>query len=258
MKKRLPKKDGARRQHEENEDLFSACPPPTGKSCVWRALSSFVEFCNTYALVFGMILVLIVGVQLPSVGRFLAKIPTEYICTVLAFFVCGLQIKNGGFLAAIKNFKAIVLGILLILLVIPALGVEITKTVHFATLAKENMTTEHSVIHANVSAIGPTEVAVGLQVFYVVPATLSTGAILVSFIVCRLCMCTLICTLLSQFTRKAFVLVLLCFLFFLFFLFLFVCSFVRLFFRGGGSSFSSLLFLLLIFSVFSSSLFLSF
>lgn len=257
MKKRLPKKDGARKQHEENEDLFSACPPPTGKSCVWRALSSFVEFCNTYALVFGMILVLIVGVQLPSVGRFLAKIPTEYICTVLAFFVCGLQIKDGGFLAAIKNFKAIVLGILLILLVIPALGVEITKTVHFATLAKENMTTEHSVIHANVSAIGPTEVAVGLQVFYVVPATLSTGAILVSFIVCTvLCMCTLICTLLSQFTRKAFVLVLLCFLFFLFFLFRF-CSFVC-FLRGGGSSFSSLLFLLLIFSVFSSSLFLSF
>ena len=186
MQNRSSKKSGTtQKETKENGETMGALASyasPKIKTCTRKALARATEFCRTYILTLSMILALIAGVQLQELGHFLAKIKADYIFTAVAFFICGLQIKSGEFLAAMRSPAAILLGALMILLGIPALGVEITKTVHFATLANENLTTEHSVVQANVSVIGPTEVAVGLQVFYVVPATLSMGAILVRFI----------------------------------------------------------------------------
>ena len=137
------------------------------------------KFARDYFLVIGMIVVLVIGVQFSRVGLQLAKIPTEYICLVIIFFISGLQLKTDEVYAGIKSYRAIIWSFLAILLLTPMLGMQITKTIHFATLSDENMTTSRSVVYANVSAIGPTEFAIGLQVFLASPATVAVGIVLV-------------------------------------------------------------------------------
>ena len=122
---------------------------------------------------------LIIGLQWPTSGAFLIKIHFPYICLALCFLVCGLRTKTDEITVAFKSYKAIVWGILTILLVVPITGTQITKTIQFATMMTDNMTTSESAVVGNVTAIGPTEFAFALQVFFVVPASMSAGAILV-------------------------------------------------------------------------------
>lgn len=136
------------------------------------------EFLTTYFLALGVTLMLIIGSQWPTSGAFLIKIHFPYICLALCFLVCGLRTKTDEITVAFKSYKAIVWGILTILLVIPITGTQITKTIQFGTMMTDNMTTSESAVVGNVTAIGPTEFAFALQVFFVVPASMSAGAIL--------------------------------------------------------------------------------
>ena len=171
MTKKKKKSRAAEMETNETSPPFSE----RAKTVASKSIKIFAD----YFLVIGMVLVFILGVQLPRAGLALAKIPTEYICVVVIFFIGGLQLKMDELLAGIKSYKAIIWGLLGILLVTPLLGMQITKTIHFATLSDENMTTTRSVVHANVSAIGPTEFAIGLQVFFTAPATMAIGIVLV-------------------------------------------------------------------------------
>ena len=137
------------------------------------------EFVTTYFLALGVTLMLIIGSQWPTSGAFLIKIHFPYICLALCFLVCGLRTKTDEITVAFKSYKAIVWGILTILLVIPITGTQITKTIQFGTMMTDNMTTSESAVVGNVTAIGPTEFAFALQVFFAVPASMSAGAILV-------------------------------------------------------------------------------
>ena len=169
------KKKKSRAAEMETNETSPPSLSERAKTIASKSIKIFVD----YFLVIGMVLVFILGVQLPQAGLALAKIPTEYICMVVTFFIGGLQLKMDELLAGIKSYKAIIWGLLGILLVTPLLGMQITKTIHFATLSDENMTTTRSVVHANVSAIGPTEFAIGLQVFFTAPATMAIGIVLV-------------------------------------------------------------------------------
>lgn len=157
---------------EKQEDTKLCLPPSSPLVKVW-------EFVTTYFLAIGILVILITGLQWPSSGTFLANIYLPYICIALSFFLCGLRVKTNELLAAVKSYKAIVWGILTILLVIPVTGTQITKTIQFATQVDDNLNTSESIVIGNVTAIGPTEFAFALQVFFVVPASMSAGAILV-------------------------------------------------------------------------------
>ena len=126
---------------------------------------------------------LIIGSQWPSSGTFLKKIYFPFITITLCFLLCGLRTKTDELKIAFKSYKAIVWGILTILLAVPITGTQITKTIQFATRMDDNMTTSESTVMGNVTAIGPTEFAFALQVFFVVPASMSAGAVLVRFYV---------------------------------------------------------------------------
>lgn len=144
-----------------------------------EAMAKIAKYSKDYFLVIGMIVVLIIGVQFPRAGLYLANIPFEYTCVAVIFFISGLQLSTEELFAGIKSYRAVACGLVAIVLVTPILGMQITKTIHFATLSDENMTTSRSVVHANVSAIGPTEFAIGLQVFFASPATMAIGIVLV-------------------------------------------------------------------------------
>ncbi|KAJ7360597.1 hypothetical protein OS493_015705 [Desmophyllum pertusum] len=125
-----------------------------------------------------MVLMMFVGSWWSESGTFLSGIYFSYICLVVCFFLCGLRMRTEEFLTAVKSYKAIVWGILTILLVVPITGTQIIKTIQFATMREDNMTTSQSTVVGNVTAIGPTEFAFALQVFFTVPASMSAGAIL--------------------------------------------------------------------------------
>lgn len=166
----MPKENATTPNKREDQELCLPTSSPLVK--VW-------EFVDTYFLAIGIIVMMTVGSQWPASGVFLASIYFPYICLALCFFLCGLRTKTEELLAAVKSYKAIVWGILTILLVVPILGTQITKTIQFATMTNDNLTTSESTVVGNVTAIGPTEFAFALQVFFVVPASMSSAAILV-------------------------------------------------------------------------------
>ena len=139
------------------------------------------EFVKTFFLAIGIIVIIIIGSQWPSSGISLSTIYFPHICLALTFLICGLCTEKDELLSAVKSYKAIVWGILTILLVVPIAGTQITKTIQFATMMDDNLTTSESIVVGNVTAIGPTEFAFALQVFFVVPASMSSAAILVRF-----------------------------------------------------------------------------
>lgn len=151
------------------------------KLCLPRSspLVKVWEFVNNYFLAIGITMIMVIGSQWPESGIFLLSIHFPHICLALCFFLCGLRTKTDELLVAVKSYKAIVWGILTILLVVPSAGTQITKTIQFATMVDDNVTTSESTVVGNVTAFGPTEFAFALQVFFVVPASMSAGAILV-------------------------------------------------------------------------------
>ncbi|XP_032218508.2 probable sodium/metabolite cotransporter BASS4, chloroplastic [Nematostella vectensis] len=169
-----PDSDNMDRHPPESNSWLSR----TGASCLNLVMLRILRFLATYCLVIGLVVVLVTGVQWPAAGIFLEKLHVYHACVVVAYFIFGLHLKNCEFYIALQEYRAIIWALVCVLFVTPALGVQITKTIHFATLSNENMTTELSVIRANVSAIGPTEFAIGLQVFFCSPATFGTGVIL--------------------------------------------------------------------------------
>lgn len=165
------------KQDEADQNKNSCLPRPC--HCLRKPLATVWELFDTYFLAIGMVLMMFVGSWWSESGTFLSEIYFSYICLGGCFFLCGLRMRTEEFLTAVKSYKAIVWGILTILLVVPITGTQITKTIQFATMREDNMTTSQSTVVGNVTAIGPTEFAFALQVFFTVPASMSAGAILV-------------------------------------------------------------------------------
>ena len=165
----------------EAEQKKNCLPRPF--QCLCKPLAAIVEFCDTYFLAIGMIAVMTVGSLWPESGTLLSTLYFPNICLGVCFLLCGLRTNTDELLTAVKSYKAIVWGILTILLVVPITGTQITKTIQFATMREDNMTTSQSTVVGNVTAIGPTEFAFALQVFFTVPASMAAGAILVRTVV---------------------------------------------------------------------------
>lgn len=161
----------------EDPDTCSCFSKP--QECLLTFAKTSLQVLDIYLLFFGMILTIIIGIQWTSTGLFLGKLQMHHVCTGLLFLTFGLQQTSETIYTGLKSYKAIIWSILAILFIIPSLGIQTTKTIHFATLSDENISTLHSHVQANVSAIGPTEFAMGLEVFFGVPASFASGIILV-------------------------------------------------------------------------------
>ncbi|XP_031555757.1 probable sodium/metabolite cotransporter BASS4, chloroplastic [Actinia tenebrosa] len=165
-------------QHEPTENQNDCKFLSNPKECVQSFAKKALKFFDIYLLFFGMIFIIALGVHWTSSGLLLGKFQFRHICIVLIFLIFGVQLKSDDIYLASKSYKGLIWSMAAILFVTPALGIQITKTIHFATLSDENITTEHSLVQANVSAIGPTEFALGLQIFFAVPSSFTTGVIL--------------------------------------------------------------------------------
>lgn len=167
---------------QEEEQNKTCLPRPF--QCLRKPLETVLEFCDAYFLAIGMSFIVIVGSQWPESGTLLSAKYFPQICFGACFFLCGLRTTTEELITAVRSYKAIAWGILTILLVVPITGTQITKTIQFATMREDNVTTSQSTVVGNVTAIGPTEFAFALQVFFTVPASMTAGGVLVRTVIC--------------------------------------------------------------------------
>ena len=159
-----------------------------------RALfKNFLPICLVFFMVFGIVL--------PEPGVFFSELPTQYVCVVGLFLHSGLKLKTGEVKDALKSFKALLWGIISILLITPLIGGHLTGLLPFKSSEDEgngvhvnsSLNTTPVVAHdySSSSSLGPLLFRIGIQIYFIVPCTISAGVILVSFfiVVCSQSIC---------------------------------------------------------------------
>lgn len=183
--------DVANLPNSDLEDLPNEQPRPTlwsrAKSVVFK---NFLPICLVFFVVLGVIA--------PQAGVFFSKLPTQYVCVVGIFFHSGLKLKTEEVKDAFKSFKALLWGIICILLITPIIGGQLTGLLPYQSYAATDSTKENgtrangnystSVISSPVEdhsegsrILGPAFFQIGMQIYFIVPCTISTGIILVSY-----------------------------------------------------------------------------
>lgn len=135
-----------------------------------------------------LIFFLIFGILVPEPGVFFSELPTQYVCVVGIFFHSGLKLKTGELKEAFKSVKALIWGIVCILLITPIIGGQLTGLLPYASVTKDhgdNSTNSTSSPDGNnfggSSVLGPALFQTGMQVYFIVPCTIAGGVILVRY-----------------------------------------------------------------------------
>ena len=179
-------------QHVESEDSLTAKSTEQTRPPLWRRAKAAV-FKNFLPIC--LIFFLVLGIAVPQPGVFFSELPTQYVCVVGLFLHSGLKLKTGEVKDALKSFKALLWGIICILFITPLIGGQLTGLMPYQQTgsAKENsvpLNGNHSSNNATPSPtrhhlegssiLGPALFQIGIQIYFIVPCTISAGVILVS------------------------------------------------------------------------------
>jgi len=132
-----------------------------------------------------LIFFLCFGILVPEPGVFFSKLPTQYVCVVGIFFHSGLKLKTDELKEAFKSIKALVWGIVCILLITPIVGGQLTGLLPYPVSKDHsgNSTNRTSSPDGNnfggSSILGPALFQTGMQVYFIVPCTIAGGVLLV-------------------------------------------------------------------------------
>lgn len=171
-----------------------------------RVLRAVRAFLFKQQLPVGLIFVVILGGAWPTPGVALSKLPTNYICVVIIFLISGLKLKTDDIKDAIKSWKAFLYGIFSMLFLTSIICLELIKLlgdefdeldIPVTSNTTSNASTEGAVCQSSnastdVKPLGPREFSTGLQVFFTMPCTVSSGVVMVSDL-CRVLCCPLHC-----------------------------------------------------------------
>ena len=176
----LPKSEGSPEEIPQK--------PPTFLNTV-----KAVVFKNLFPI--SLVFFVALGILAPEPGVFFSKLPTHYVCVIGIFLHSGLKLKTGEVTDAFKAFKALIWGVICILLITPIVGGHLTGLLPF-TVTKSHATTDRSDINGSnswngtslspeenpegSSILGPFFFQIGMQIYFIVPCTISSGVILVS------------------------------------------------------------------------------
>ena len=164
--------------------------PPLWRRAKAVVFKHFLPICLIFSLVFGIVV--------PQPGVFFSELPTQYVCVVGLFLHSGLKLKTGEVKDALKSFKALIWGIVCILFITPIIGGQLTGLLPFQkNVAGESAKENGAYINGNHSSnnvtpspvgdhlegssiLGPALFQIGIQIYFIVPCTISAGVILVS------------------------------------------------------------------------------
>ena len=130
---------------------------------------------------------LIFGILVPEPGVFFGELPTQYVCVVGVFFHSGLKLKTGELKEAFKSIKALIWGIVCILLITPIIGGQLTGllpysvTKHHGGNSTYNTSSPDGNNFEGNSILGPALFRTGMQVYFIVLCTIAGGVILVRY-----------------------------------------------------------------------------
>lgn len=158
-------------------------------------LRRILNFTIKNYLPLSLIFLVFFGILVPAPGAFLGQYPAHYVCIVGLFLHSGVKLRTGEIKEALRAYRALLLQIVIILFLTPVIGVSLTgilpfegkmvdpsKQTHsnnFTNITQEshNETNEESV---EMSVLGPEAFKIGVQMYFIVPCTISAGVVLVS------------------------------------------------------------------------------
>jgi len=156
-------------------------------------LKRILNFTIKNYLPLSLMFLVFFGILVPAPGAFLAKYPSHYVCIVGLFLHSGIKLKTGEIKEALRAYRALFLQMVIILFLTPVIGVSLTglldfegninpskpSSSNFTNITQDvgNETNEQSI---KISIMGPEAFKIGIQMYFVVPCTISAGVVLVS------------------------------------------------------------------------------
>ena len=138
-----------------------------------------------------LIFAVVFGAFVPAPGVFFNHRVTIYICVSILFLYVGLYLETSKVKEALKAYKAYIWGCVSILAVTCAIGGQLTNLLTFDNLVVPNVAVANSTgmngtqMNASIASkkyLGPFECKVGLIMYLIMPCTVGTGVIMVSYI----------------------------------------------------------------------------
>ena len=146
-------------------------------------LTRLKNFCMRNYLPIETIFSIIIGIFLPQPAVYLSqRIPVAKICIIVLFFTIGLRLRFVEAKPAVKFYKEVVVGLLLVLFVGPIFATNVLNQVpYFGSLIGDEQNSRNSSNSSEEMAIlGPEEFRLALQIYCMCPTAPATSLILVS------------------------------------------------------------------------------
>ena len=171
-------KDDVKDQFMKEEERKEKEPLTKQNNC-WHKFGLFV--LNNY-LPISLLVLVVFGALVPEPGNALNTDTTKYVCITLIFIYTGLYLQTKAIKEAVSAYKAAVWGFVSILGVTCLVGGSLTDLLNDTT----NISHRYGRNSSNISmetktSIGPVEFRYGLQIYMVMPCTVSSGVVMVSF-----------------------------------------------------------------------------
>ena len=150
-----------------------------------RVLVHIKNFCLRNILPIGTIFAVIFGICLPQPAIYVSqRIPVSKICIIVVFLTIGLRLRFAEAKSAVKSYKDILVGLLLVLFATPVFAANVLNQIpYFGSLIGSGRDWEISSSNGTtgkIPVLGPEEFRLALQVYCLCPSPTATSLILVS------------------------------------------------------------------------------
>lgn len=143
------------------------------------------NFVLSNLLSIGIVLSIMLGTFVPQPAEYLnERIHLAKVCLILIMFSVGLRLQFQEAKSAIKSYRLVVFGLILVLIVRPMILVNILNQIQqfgpFIGGQRLNDTSSNSYAHEEMPILGPEEFRLALQIFSSCPSPIAVSLIMVS------------------------------------------------------------------------------
>lgn len=153
-----------------------------------KALTAFL---SKHFLPIGTLFIIPLGILFPTPGVYLhGKLPIVQICIVTIFFVIGTKFRIKEIRSAVRCYKEIALGLIVVLLITPFIGTKLLLLPKFREVAKSGLYKNGTLNNSwsidqsiQLPYFGPEEFRIGLQIFCTSPCSSAFPTVVVRSVI---------------------------------------------------------------------------
>lgn len=150
----------------------------TPKICKRKTILAFL---SKHFLPIGTLLIIPLGIILPAPAvQLQRKLPVIKVCIVTLFSVIGIKCRLPEMKSALRSYKEIVLGLIVVLLLTPIVGTKLIMLPNFQDVSWSENTNFNKSWSIELPNIGPEEFRIGLQIFSISPCASAFPTVVVS------------------------------------------------------------------------------